>query len=71
MSRVRKYEFGDCLTPTEAMQEIDAGNYIMWHNKPTHPGWARGWRLGVLIDGCKRGRIRRAVITQEWKEKNQ
>lgn len=64
MSRARKFKPGDLLTASEAADRIIAGQWIYLNHKPYHPGWARGWHLGLIITAAGRNQLR-AAIPQE------
>lgn len=66
--RRRKYAKGRTLTAPEAFAEIMAGRYVYWHDKPTHPGWARSWQMNMLIGACARGAISQAINTNEVRD---
>ena len=66
--RERKYIKAERLTLSRAINEIMAGRYIFWHDKPTHPGWAMSWQVMMLSGACTRGIIYRAKINPKWKK---
>lgn len=53
----RKWQRGRPLTPLEALAEICAGRPVYFNEKWTHPGWARGWQIQMVIGSASRGHI--------------
>lgn len=61
----RKWDRGPALTPCEAFREIEQGRPVYFNHKWTHPGWARGWQINMLIASALAGRIYQAVKIEE------
>lgn len=52
MGRPRKYLKGPRLMLQGVLSRILEGEYIMFNDKPIHPGWARGWSISTIQSLC-------------------
>lgn len=43
---------------------IEAGRWIYFRHKPTHPGWARSWQFGAVQSFIRAGYLREAIPTE-------
>lgn len=70
MAYVRKYLKGRrALSVMEAVREIMEGRYLIWRDKPMHPGWMGSLPVNVLIQSCRHGVVFFAQINPEWHPK--
>lgn len=68
MKRATKFRKGRKIkTTVEAVKLILGNSYIYWHDKPTHPGWARGWSVNLINSAVANGVLWRAELNKEMK----
>jgi hypothetical protein len=71
MPRPRKFRPGDVITSIAEMDEQLArkGYVFLFGDRPTHAGVVHSQRYRTLVEAIKSGRMRRAMVTDEWAEK--
>lgn len=71
MNRVRKYEPGPPITSLDELAECTkAGGYVfMFGHKPMHGRFVRSMQFANLLWHVEQGRVRQALIRDEWFDK--
>lgn len=62
--RAKKYQLGPQIKDLARLCEIlDAGDYVMYMNKPLHPGFVSSWPLRVVRHYLDCGLLHEAIET--------
>jgi len=60
-SKPRKFVKGSqVLGIWEALQAIQEGRYMLFHNKPMHPSVLRNWSIVQIQSACRHGALHHA-----------
>ena len=61
MPQKKKFKKGDRFRSFNAfIKWIRDDKYVMWHDKPIHPGWAKSWQIMMAFNVVASGTVRKA-----------
>ena len=68
MARQRKFIKGPPFRDVHALIErILDRDYVIWRDKPMHPGWMHSQQLGTLVSIVRRGDVYVAMPNPDYK----
>lgn len=57
----KKFKIGERFSSFNAFIEwINNNKYVMWHDRPVHPGWAKSWQIQMAFNAVESGTIRKS-----------